>query len=134
MTCGLDGLWYPSYENLDPCIPTFCQAPPIYQPENLKNPIFLNKLNSLNPDLFVVVAFRMLPEILINIPKLGTINLHSSLLPDYRGAAPINWVIINGEKETGVTTFFINKKIEIIRKGRITSKMLNNALKNQQRH
>ena len=85
---------------------------PIYQPENLKDPIFLNKLNSLNPDLFVVVAFRMLPEILINIPKLGTINLHSSLLPDYRGAAPINWVIINGEKETGVTTFFINKKID----------------------
>ena len=85
---------------------------PIFQPENLKDPIFLNKLNSLNPDLFVVVAFRMLPEILINIPKLGTINLHSSLLPDYRGAAPINWVIINGEKETGVTTFFINKKID----------------------
>ena len=82
---------------------------PIFQPENLKDPIFLNKLNSLNPDLFVVVAFRMLPEILINIPKLGTINLHSSLLPDYRGAAPINWVIINGEKETGVTTFFIKK-------------------------
>ena len=85
---------------------------PIFQPENLKDPVFLNKLNSLNPDLFVVVAFRMLPEILINIPKLGTINLHSSLLPDYRGAAPINWVIINGEKETGVTTFFINKKID----------------------
>ena len=85
---------------------------PIFQPDNLKDPIFLNKLNSLNPDLFVVVAFRMLPEILINIPKLGTINLHSSLLPDYRGAAPINWVIINGEKETGVTTFFINKKID----------------------
>ena len=85
---------------------------PIFQPKNLKDPIFLNELDSLNPDLFVVVAFRMLPEILINIPKLGTINLHSSLLPDYRGAAPINWVIINGEKETGVTTFFINKKID----------------------
>ena len=85
---------------------------PLFQPKNLKDPKFLNDIHSLNPDLFVVVAFRMLPEILINIPKLGTINLHSSLLPDYRGAAPINWVIINGEKETGVTTFFINKKID----------------------
>ncbi|MFL2996162.1 MAG: methionyl-tRNA formyltransferase [Cytophagales bacterium] len=84
----------------------------LFQPKSLKDPNFLNELSSLNPDLFVVVAFRMLPEILINIPKLGTINLHSSLLPDYRGAAPINWVIINGEKETGVTTFFINKKID----------------------
>ena len=85
---------------------------PLFQPKNLKDPNFLNDICSLNPDLFVVVAFRMLPEILINIPKLGTINLHSSLLPNYRGAAPINWVIINGEKETGVTTFFINKKID----------------------
>ena len=85
---------------------------PIFQPKNLKDPQFINEINSLKPDLFVVVAFRMLPEILINIPKLGTINLHSSLLPNYRGAAPINWVIINGEKETGVTTFFINKKID----------------------
>ena len=71
---------------------------------------FLSDIELLSPDLFVVVAFRMLPEILINIPKLGTIYLHSSLLPDYRGAAPINWVIINGEKETGLTTFFINKR------------------------
>ena len=85
---------------------------PLFQPNNLKDHNFLNEIKSLNPDLFVVVAFRMLPEILINIPKLGTINLHSSLLPNYRGAAPINWVIINGEKETGVTTFFINKKID----------------------
>ena len=85
---------------------------PLFQPNNLKDHNFLNEIRSLNPDLFVVVAFRMLPEILINIPKLGTINLHSSLLPNYRGAAPINWVIINGEKETGVTTFFINKKID----------------------
>ena len=85
---------------------------PIFQPKNLKDPQFINEINSLKPDLFVVVAFRMLPEILINIPKLGTINLHSSLLPNYRGAAPINWVIINGEEETGVTTFFINKKID----------------------
>ena len=85
---------------------------PLFQPKNLKDPNFLNDIHSLKPDLFVVVAFRMLPEILINIPKLGTINLHSSLLPNYRGAAPINWVIINGEKVTGVTTFFINKKID----------------------
>ena len=85
---------------------------PLFQPNNLKDPIFLDEIKSLNPDLFVVVAFRMLPELLINIPKLGTINLHSSLLPNYRGAAPINWVIINGEKETGVTTFFINKNID----------------------
>lgn len=85
---------------------------PLFQPKNLKDPNFLNNIHSLKPDLFVVVAFRMLPEILINIPKLGTINLHSSLLPNYRGAAPINWVIINGEKVTGVTTFFINKKID----------------------
>ena len=84
----------------------------LFQPKNLKDPSFLNDIHSLKPDLFVVVAFRMLPEILINIPKLGTINLHSSLLPNYRGAAPINWVIINGEKVTGVTTFFINKKID----------------------
>jgi len=85
---------------------------PIYQPVNLKNPDFINKMKRKNPNLFVVVAFRMLPEILINIPENGTINLHSSLLPNYRGSAPINWVIINGEKETGVTTFFINNKID----------------------
>ena len=85
---------------------------PLFQPNNLKDLDFLDEISILKPDLFVVVAFRMLPEILINIPKLGTINLHSSLLPNYRGAAPINWVIINGEKVTGVTTFFINKKID----------------------
>ena len=84
----------------------------VYQPNKLKDINFLNTIKSLNPDLFVVVAFRMLPEVLINIPKYGCINLHSSILPNYRGAAPINWVIINGEKETGVTTFFINKKID----------------------
>ncbi len=70
----------------------------VYQPNNLKDINFLNTIKSLNPDLFVVVAFRMLPEVLINIPKYGCINLHSSILPNYRGAAPINWVIINGEK------------------------------------
>ena len=69
-------------------------------------------MKKIKPDLFVVVAFRMLPEIIINIPKYGSINLHASLLPNYRGAAPINWVIINGERETGVTIFFINKKID----------------------
>ena len=85
---------------------------PLFQPDNLKDDDFIRKIKLLKPDLFVVVAFRMLPEILISIPKYGCINLHSSILPNYRGAAPINWVIINGEKETGVTTFFINKNID----------------------
>jgi len=84
----------------------------IFQPPNLKDEKFISSIKKLNADLFVVVAFRMLPEILINIPPLGCINLHASLLPNYRGAAPINWVIINGEKETGLTTFFINSKID----------------------
>ena len=95
----------------------------IFQPPNLKDEKFVSSIKKLNADLFVVVAFRMLPEILINIPPLGCINLHSSLLPNYRGAAPINWVIINGEKETGLTTFFINSKIDegnIIEKERVT--------------
>jgi len=85
---------------------------PILQPEKLKDPVFLNKLESLKPDLQVVVAFRMLPEVVLNIPPKGTINLHGSLLPQYRGAAPINWAVINGESETGVTTFFIKKEID----------------------
>lgn len=84
----------------------------IYQPEKLKDESFIKKLEELNADLFVVVAFRMLPEIIWKIPKKGTINLHASILPNYRGAAPINWAIINGEKESGVTTFFINDKID----------------------
>ena len=84
----------------------------IFQPPNLKSEEFINKIKKLNADLFVVVAFRMLPKILINLPKEGSINLHASLLPNYRGAAPINWVIINGENNTGVTTFFINEKID----------------------
>ena len=95
----------------------------IFQPPNLKDEKFISSIKNLNADLFVVVAFRMLPEILINIPPLGCINLHASLLPNYRGAAPINWVIINGEKETGLTTFFINSKIDegnIIEKERVT--------------
>ena len=85
---------------------------PVHQPKNLKSEEFINLMKKIKPDLFVVVAFRMLPEIIINIPKYGSINLHASLLPNYRGAAPINWVIINGERETGVTIFFINKKID----------------------
>jgi methionyl-tRNA formyltransferase len=82
------------------------------QPENLKDPEFINRLNILNADLFLVVAFRMLPEIVWKMPSIGTINLHASLLPDYRGAAPINHAIINGETTTGVTTFFIDEKID----------------------
>jgi len=85
---------------------------PVLQPTNLKNESFLHSVNDLKPDLFVVVAFRMLPEVLWSLPPFGTINLHASLLPDYRGAAPINWAIINGEKTTGVTTFFIRKDID----------------------
>jgi methionyl-tRNA formyltransferase len=84
----------------------------VLQPEKLKNPEFIEALKSLNADLQVVVAFRMLPEIVWNMPKKGTINLHGSLLPQYRGAAPINWAIINGEKESGVTTFFLKQDID----------------------
>ncbi|MDA9357100.1 methionyl-tRNA formyltransferase [Flavobacteriaceae bacterium] len=84
----------------------------IIQPSNLKSEQFIDDLNLLNSDLFVVVAFRMLPKSVWSIPKFGTINLHASLLPDYRGAAPINWAIINGETNTGVTTFFINENID----------------------
>jgi methionyl-tRNA formyltransferase len=84
----------------------------ILQPQNLKNPKFINELQNLKADLFVVVAFRMLPEPVWAMPPLGTINLHASLLPDYRGAAPINRVLMNGEKKTGLTTFFIEKEID----------------------
>jgi len=84
----------------------------VLQPENLKNPAFLEELKSLQADLQVVVAFRMLPEAVWNMPSKGTINLHASLLPQYRGAAPINWVLINGEKESGVTTFFLKHEID----------------------
>ena len=84
----------------------------IMQPVKLKDEHFLNELRSLNADLFIVVAFRMLPAEVWKMPKLGTFNLHASLLPKYRGAAPINWAIINGEKETGVTTFLIDEKID----------------------
>jgi len=84
----------------------------VLQPEKLKNPAFLEQLKALNADLQVVVAFRMLPEVVWNMPRLGTINLHASLLPQYRGAAPINWAIINGEKETGLTTFKLKHEID----------------------
>ena len=84
----------------------------VLQPENLKHPDFIAKLEALVPDLQVVVAFRMLPQAVWQLPKFGTFNLHASLLPQYRGAAPINWAIINGEKETGVSTFFIDEKID----------------------
>ena len=84
----------------------------IFQPLNLKADEFINQMKNVNADVFVVVAFRMLPAVIWKIPPLGTINLHASLLPDYRGAAPINWTIINGEKRTGVTTFFINEVID----------------------
>ncbi len=85
---------------------------PVLQPISLKDPLFIEQLQSYSADLFVVVAFRMLPEQVWKIPPKGTINLHASLLPQYRGAAPINWAIINGETETGVTTFFIEKDID----------------------
>jgi methionyl-tRNA formyltransferase len=85
---------------------------PIKQPENLTNKEFLYEISSLGAELFIVVAFKKLPKEVFSIPALGTINLHASLLPDYRGAAPINWVLINNERITGVTTFFINEKID----------------------
>ena len=85
---------------------------PILQPVNLKDQAFQDELNALQANLFVVVAFRMLPETVWSMPELGTINLHASLLPQYRGAAPINWAIINGDKKTGVTTFFIEREID----------------------
>jgi len=84
----------------------------ILQPENLKNETFIDTLRGLKADLQIVVAFRMLPEIIWNMPPKGTVNLHASLLPQYRGAAPINWAIINGERETGLTTFFIEHQID----------------------
>jgi len=84
----------------------------ILQPEKLKNPEFIEQLKSLNADLQIVVAFRMLPEIVWNMPPMGTLNLHGSLLPQYRGAAPINWAIINGEAYTGVTTFKLKHEID----------------------
>jgi methionyl-tRNA formyltransferase len=85
---------------------------PILQPINLKDPDFLSTIDDLKPDLMIIVAFRILPEILFSKARFGAINLHASLLPKYRGAAPINWAIINGETETGLTTFFLKQKVD----------------------
>ena len=84
----------------------------VFQPEKLRNPEFLEEMRKLDADVFVVVAFRMMPKVLFDMPKIRTFNLHASLLPEYRGAAPINFAIINGEEKTGATTFFINEKID----------------------
>lgn len=88
------------------------QGLPVLQPERLKDEDFIDKLRSLHADLQIVVAFRMLPEVVWNMPPMGTFNLHASLLPQYRGAAPINWAVINGERETGITTFFLQHEID----------------------
>ena len=85
---------------------------PVLQPERLKDEAFIEELRRLRADLQIVVAFRMLPEVVWAMPPLGTFNLHASLLPQYRGAAPINWAVINGERETGVTTFFLKHEID----------------------
>jgi methionyl-tRNA formyltransferase len=98
------------------------QGLPVLQPERLKDETFLSELRDLRADVQIVVAFRMLPEVVWNMPRCGTFNLHASLLPQYRGAAPINWAIINGETETGVTTFFLQHTIDtgaIIRQARM---------------
>lgn len=109
----------------------------VLQPEKLKSKDFTKKLKDLHADIFVVVAFRMLPQSVWKIPKKGTINLHASFLPNYRGAAPINWVLINGEKKTGISTFFINEHIdsgaviqqkEIELNNKITAAQLHNKL------
>ena len=84
----------------------------ILQPERLKDESFIEELRALNAHLQIVVAFRMLPEVVWSMPPMGTFNLHASLLPQYRGAAPINWAVINGEKETGITTFFLKHEID----------------------
>lgn len=88
------------------------QGLPLLQPERLKDEVFLSELKAWNADLQIVVAFRMLPEVVWDMPRLGTFNLHGSLLPQYRGAAPVNWSVINGDKETGVTTFFLTHEID----------------------
>ena len=85
---------------------------PVLQPEKMKDPVFLEQLRSFKANVQVVVAFRMLPEVVWSMPKYGTFNVHAALLPQYRGAAPINWAVINGEKRTGVTTFFLDKDID----------------------
>lgn len=102
----------------------------LLQPEKLKDEVFLDELRSLQADLQIVVAFRMLPEVVWNMPRYGTFNLHASLLPQYRGAAPINWAIINGDKETGATTFFLTHEIDtgkIIKQEKIKISETDNA-------
>ena len=95
-------------------VKVFCEENdlPVLQPSNLKDPVLITQLRKIAPDVMVVVAFRMLPKEVWSIPPNGTFNLHASLLPKYRGAAPIHWAIINGEQQTGVTTFFINEQID----------------------
>ena len=88
---------------------------PVLQPAKLKDPDFIEELRNLKADLQIVVAFRMLPEVVWNMPRLGTFNLHAALLPQYRGAAPINWAIINGDTETGITTFFLDRSCAYLR-------------------
>lgn len=103
---------------------------PLLQPERLKDETFLEALRAWNADLQIVVAFRMLPEVVWSMPRLGTFNLHASLLPQYRGAAPINWAVINGDTETGITTFFLKQEIdtgEIIQQVRIPIADTDNA-------
>lgn len=105
---------------------------PVLQPEKLRDEVFLGELRALKADLQIVVAFRMLPEVVWDMPRLGTFNLHASLLPQYRGAAPINWAIINGDTETGVTTFFLSHEIDtgkIIRQRRLPIAETDNAEK-----
>lgn len=103
---------------------------PLLQPEKLKDELFLAELKALNADLQIVVAFRMLPEVVWNMPRLGTFNLHASLLPQYRGAAPINWAVINGDTETGITTFFLTHEIDtgrIIKQEKVAIEESDNA-------
>lgn len=103
---------------------------PLLQPEKLKNEDFLHALKEWNADLQIVVAFRMLPEVVWNMPRFGTFNLHASLLPQYRGAAPINWAVINGDKETGITTFFLQHEIDtgnVIRQEKVSIEETDNA-------
>ena len=94
---------------------------PLLQPEKLKDEVFVEALRAWKADLQIVVAFRMLPEVVWNMPRLGTFNLHASLLPQYRGAAPINWAVINGDTETGITTFFLKHEIDAILAGTVKS-------------
>lgn len=106
------------------------QGIPVLQPEKLKDEAFISELKSLQADLQIVVAFRMLPEVVWSMPRFGTFNLHASLLPQYRGAAPINWAVINGETETGITTFFLQHEIdtgEIIDQVRVSIADIDNA-------